>query len=74
MQVVIRKENQVVLTEKQLNILVRVAEGETLKQISEATGISHRTLDGSMLAIRKSLGCKNVAHLMATLFREGVLK
>lgn len=54
-----------VLTARQQDILSLMAEGMSSKECAQRLGISHRTIEHQLTAIRKKLNAKNMAHAIA---------
>ena len=52
-----------VLSERELNIFIQMAMGETQEQISQKTGLHHRTITGEIKKIKDKLGVKKPALL-----------
>jgi len=52
-----------VLTPRQLEVLRLLAQGETIKSISEKLGLSEKTIANQQWAIRAKLGARNSAQL-----------
>lgn len=62
------------LSDRHINILVRLAEGDTDKEIGEATHFGERTVKGDVSALCIAFGVKNRTALVAKALREGVIE
>lgn len=58
-------------TRRQLQILRRVAKGDTLRQIALDLGISHGTVKNQMVNIRRRIGAKSSENAVAIALRRG---
>jgi DNA-binding NarL/FixJ family response regulator len=63
-----------VLTKREMHILSLLSRGRTSRQISEELGISFNTVEVHRTNIRKKLGVHNVADLMLSSIRKGLIK
>lgn len=61
------------LTAKQRDILVRVAEGKTNRELADALGISPNTVDGQLRRIFHKMGVKSREEAVAKGIREGLI-
>jgi len=61
-------------TPRQLQILQRVAEGDTFRKIALDLGICHGTVKNQMLNIRRRINARSSENAVAIAFREGWIK
>jgi len=61
-------------TPRQLQILRRVAEGDTLRQIALDLGLANGTVKNQMLKMRRRIGAKSSENAVAIALREGWIK
>ena len=61
-------------TKRQLQILRRVAEGDTFRKIAFDLDICHGTVKNQMLNIRRRIGAKSSENAVAIAFRKGWIK
>lgn len=61
------------LTPREIEVLIHVAKGEFFNDVAQGLGISRRTLDAHTMNIRKKLGAKNSAHMIAIALRSGII-
>ncbi|MCI4666775.1 MAG: response regulator transcription factor [Bacteroidia bacterium] len=61
------------LTEREVEVLKLLAEGNTSKEIADVLALSPQTVDGYRKALIKKLNSKNVAGLIRIAFREGLI-
>jgi DNA-binding NarL/FixJ family response regulator len=62
------------LSDRLINILVRLAEGDTDKEIADATNFGERTVKGDVSALCITFGARNRTALVAKALREGVIE
>lgn len=55
-------------------IVQRLSEGYTVKEIAVNCGMNVSTLQKQIINLRDQRNCKNVAHLVAEYFRKGLIK
>jgi len=60
------------LTPREKEVLVRVAEGRTSREIAEEFGISHRTIETHRESIMRKLGIRTVAGLTRFALEAGI--
>ena len=58
-------------TRRQLQILRRVAEGDTLRQIALDLGLANGTVKNQMLKMRRRIGARSSENAVAIAMREG---
>ena len=61
------------LTDRELEILKRIAEGYSNKEIGDQLHISHRTVDTHRTNLTRKLGVSNIAGLIRFAMREGLV-
>jgi DNA-binding NarL/FixJ family response regulator len=61
-----------VLSTRELDVLKRIAEGQTTKEIAFALGVSSKTVETHRLHLLDKLGIKSVAELTKYAVREGL--
>ncbi len=61
------------LSERQIQVLALVAEGETTRQIARRLNLSTSTVDNYIQAIRARLDAYSRAHAVALALRQGLL-
>ncbi len=62
-----------VLTRRELDVLVHLADGLTSNEISELMSISRHTVDWYMTAIQSKLGARNRQHAVAIALRNALI-
>jgi two-component system nitrate/nitrite response regulator NarL len=62
-----------VLTPRERDVLLGIAQGETNKQMASRLGISHRTVETHREALMDKLGIRTVAGLTKLVLEEGLL-
>lgn len=67
------RERLDVLTDREREVLLRVAEGLTSREIGEALGISHRTVETHRESIMRKLDIRSVAGLTRFVLELGLL-
>ena len=65
--------NDVNLTDRELEVLEHICEGTTAPQIAEMVNLSVRTVEGHRNRIMEKTGTKNIAGLVAWAVRNGVV-
>lgn len=60
------------LSTRELDVLKRIAEGQTTKEIAFALGVSTKTIETHRLHLLSKLGVKSVAELTKYALREGL--
>lgn len=61
------------LTERQANILFLLAQGSSSKEVARRFGISHRTVEHQIGAIKKRLGARNVVHAVSIAVAQSII-
>ena len=61
------------LTEKQREIVVALANGQSVPKISKQTGLAKTAIDSRIITARKALGARTQAHLIALAVKHGDL-
>ena len=61
------------LTEREIEILILIADGYTNKEIGEQLFISHRTVDTHRTNMMKKLNVKNIAGLISHAIKSGII-
>lgn len=67
------KDGIVYVTSAELKVVQGIAEGKTSKEIALERSVSHQTVEAQRRNLLKRLECKNMPHLITTLFREKIL-
>jgi len=62
------------LTDREYQIFSTLASGKSILEISRDMGISHRTVETHKFKVMKKMGLKNMAELVHTAIREGVVR
>lgn len=62
------------LSERQNDVLLFLADGDTPKTIAEELGIAPDTVHVMSATIRAKLGAKTTAHAIAIAYQKGILK
>lgn len=60
-------------TPRQMEILISLADGDTIQEIGKQMGITRRTVDAHLFHMRELLCAKTTTHLVALAFHEGIL-
>jgi DNA-binding CsgD family transcriptional regulator len=61
------------VTVAELAIVKEIAEGKTSREIAEERKVSYKTVEAQRRDVLRRLACKNMPHLITTLFREKIL-
>lgn len=61
-------------SERQLEVFRLLAEGVNIPVIARRMGVSHNTVYRESRRIRKRLGARTAAHMVALGYQRGVLK
>ena len=67
------ESNRLKLTPKQMEILISLADGDTIAEVAKSMGITRRTVDAHLFQMRERLKAKTTTHLVALAFHEGIL-
>ena len=59
------------LTNREREVLARIAVGETNKETARRLGLSARTVEGYRASIMRKVGARNAAELLRRVFRQG---
>lgn len=59
---------------KEMATLKLLAEGHTERRMAAILGISHKTVEQRIKAIRLKFGAKNSSHLIAIAFRKKLIQ
>lgn len=62
------------LTERELNVLQRCAQGDSYQQVARRLYLSHSTVSIHLQHARRKLGAQNTAHAVAIALREGLIE
>jgi DNA-binding CsgD family transcriptional regulator len=62
------------ITKRDIRIIKMLSQGKTAQKIGELMRMSHRTVEGEALKIKKKLRAANVAHLVAKSLRTKLIK
>jgi DNA-binding NarL/FixJ family response regulator len=68
------KEKQNWITPHELRIVEMMADGWSSKEIADKMGNALKTIEVHRHNILKKTKCKNTAHLVATFFRQNLIK
>lgn len=60
------------LTNVDIELLLRFAQGMSSKEIAAMQKVSPRTIEGRRLELFGKLGAKNAAHAVAIMFKKGI--
>lgn len=63
-----------ILSKRELEVMQRIAMGESTKEIADSMEISELTVKQYIKSSIKKLGAKNRTHAVAELFRNGIIK
>ncbi len=63
-----------VVREFDINIVSLVADGKKAKEIGDTVNISSRGVEKRLEQLREAFDCVNTPHLVATFFRNGLIK
>lgn len=74
MDTVVRKRGVVVLPMIHVKMILLVSQGHSASQIGRAVNRSPRTVEATILTLRRKYKCKNVTHLVATFLRKKIIK
>lgn len=74
MDVVVKKKNTVVVSERDAKIVYAYSIGKTTKEIAHSYKLSIRTVESVVLKLKRSFDCKSIIHLIATFLRNGTIK
>jgi DNA-binding CsgD family transcriptional regulator len=61
------------LTDRELEILMLIAHGQSAKEAALACGIAPRTVESQLDAIRMKLGARNRSHMVAIAIASHIL-
>lgn len=61
------------LSKRQRDILLLIAEGYTVGEVAERLELSRRTVEGIIVRLKKANDYKNIVHMVADLIRHGML-
>jgi DNA-binding NarL/FixJ family response regulator len=67
------KTDSLYITYSELEIVRAIAEGKTSKEIALDRNVSFRTVEVQRRNVLKRLACRNMPHLINTLFRQKIL-
>jgi DNA-binding NarL/FixJ family response regulator len=70
----VRPAGKTPLSDRELQVLRLVAEGESNRQIGEELGLSALTVKSHLARIARKLGSGDRAHLVATAIRKGYIR
>jgi len=62
------------LTERQEDILFLLSEGSSSKEIARRLGVSYRTVEHQIEAIKRRLGARNVTHAVAIAVAQAIIE
>jgi DNA-binding CsgD family transcriptional regulator len=61
------------LTERELGVLLSLADGESLNEIASGLYLSVETIRGNLASLREKLGATNAAHAVALAYHRRLL-
>jgi DNA-binding CsgD family transcriptional regulator len=67
------KKTTFFISTRELKIVQSIAEGNTSKEVAIQYDMSHRTVDTIRNTVLRRLDCRNMPHLITTLFRQKIL-
>jgi DNA-binding CsgD family transcriptional regulator len=73
MEVVIKDENKVIISERDVEIVRLLSAGVTAKRAAVELGINIRTFESKLGKLKYSFDCNTVAHLVATFIRKKLI-
>lgn len=73
MSVVIKGENTVIISEREIKIIQMIANGTTAKQAAIEMDIKARTMEGIINKLRGEFDCNTLSHLVATFLRQKLI-
>jgi DNA-binding CsgD family transcriptional regulator len=65
---------EVLVPKQNKEIIELIADGYSVREISDLKKINRRTLESKLDRMRISYGCINLPNLVATFLREGLIK
>jgi len=68
------RRTEVVLTERELEVLELICKGMSNPEISKTLGLSQRTIDGHRAKLFEKTGAKNAPNLVMFAIRNGLIK
>lgn len=74
MNVITLKEGDIVLNAKEIELVGLLADGFRIKEIANKAGMNVRTTESWLAEIRAKMEANSLSHLVAILFRKGVLE
>lgn len=74
MEVVVKRKDLVILTERDIKIIESYSLGKSTKAIAREHKISHRTVEFVFQKLKADFKCKSITHLIATFIRNGTIK
>jgi len=63
----------VLITQKDIEVVLRLSNGLKNEQIAKELELSRRTVEGKLNNLRSKTGCRTLAELVATFFRNGLI-
>lgn len=73
MNVITLKEGDILLNAKEIELVRLLADGFRIKEIANKAEMNVRTAEGWLAEIRSKMEANSLSHLVAILFRKGVL-
>lgn len=67
------EKSSLFITKAELSIVAYIIEGKTSKEIAEERGTTARTIDLQRRNLLQKLGCRNMPHLIHTLWKQKIL-
>lgn len=74
MEVVVKRENTVVVSDREVGIVKMLSNGVTVKQIAVEMGINRRTLENTCNRLRFDFDCNTLPQLVATFLRKKIIE
>ncbi|MGX1353399.1 DNA-binding CsgD family transcriptional regulator [Bradyrhizobium elkanii] len=59
------------LTEREIDIVKRIAQGDTAKEVAQQIGWTHYSVNERIKTVRRIVGAKNAPHLATIALRKG---
>lgn len=65
---------KVALSSRELQVLQLTAEGHTRKEMADALGISHKTVESFLTTLKRKLGLRNIADLVRYAAKRNIIR
>ena len=70
----IKKEDEVIIEQKDLDIVSLLSYGFTVREISPKVQINDRSIENRLAILKNKLNCKNTTHLCSFCIRYKLIK